>query len=63
MDILINNFNIFYFIAALSVVFKMVILTRNTISKDWEALKANSLILLIMLFIISIITYYIEVYR
>ncbi|GEM69600.1 hypothetical protein SMI01S_32060 [Sphingobacterium mizutaii NBRC 14946 = DSM 11724] len=59
----INFFNFFYLIAGISVLFKLILISSNIVQKDWAALKANLLILSIMLILIAIIIYYFKVYK
>lgn len=59
----INFFNFFYLIAGISVLFKLILISINIVQKDWAALKANLLILSIMLILIAIIIYYFKVYK
>ncbi|WP_254527905.1 MULTISPECIES: hypothetical protein [unclassified Sphingobacterium] len=62
MEIQINFYNFFYLIAGLSVLFKLILIASNIVQKDWSALKANLIILSIMLILIAIIIYYFKVY-
>lgn len=59
----INFFNFFYLIAGTSVLFKLILISSNIVQKDWAALKANLLILSIMLILIAIIIYYFKAYK
>lgn len=62
MEIQINFYNFFYLIAGISVLFKLILIASNIVQKDWSALKANLIILSIMLILIAIIIYYFKVY-
>ncbi|WP_313191701.1 hypothetical protein [Sphingobacterium sp.] len=62
MEIQINFYNFFYLIAGISVLFKLILVASNIVQKDWSALKANLIILSIMLILIAIIIYYFKVY-
>ncbi|MBV2227330.1 MAG: hypothetical protein KUL85_10775 [Sphingobacterium mizutaii] len=62
MEIQINFYNFFYLIAGISVLFKLLLIASNIVQKDWSALKANLIILSIMLILIAIIIYYFKVY-
>lgn len=62
MEIQINFYNFFYLIAGISVLFKLILIASNIVQKDWSALKANLIILSIMLILIAIIIHYFKVY-
>ncbi len=62
MEVQINFYNFFYLIAGISVLFKLILIASNIVQKDWSALKANLIILTIMLLLIAIIIYYFKVY-
>ena len=62
MEVQINFYNFFYLIAGISVLFKLILIASNIVQKDWSALKANLIILSIMLILIAIIIYYFKVY-
>lgn len=62
MEVQINFYNFFYLIAGISVLFKLILIASNIVQKDWSALKANLIILTIMLILIAIIIYYFKVY-
>lgn len=62
MEVQINFYNFFYLISGISVLFKLILIASNIVQKDWSALKANLIILSIMLILIAIIIYYFKVY-